>query len=193
MNESELLATSSTMLFRLLSVSSEALRLHKWDLANLSVSRCRVILPALRSRIPDFANNMPAHLGEALQTPARPEVSLQSAASGMGSSLAASGSAAVGHNHGPQGYASTAADFNPAASMERNDANGGNAMMTMAQGADTGGIGLPLSSGAHSSGFQPLDWRTLGLTADQEGWMPLDVGLGFGDLGVLFNSTSGLG
>lgn len=54
----ELLASSITTLSRLLVALSDAHRLHKWDLAELALTRSRGMLPTLEAMIPGFPRFM---------------------------------------------------------------------------------------------------------------------------------------
>lgn len=49
-----MLSTCVATIQRLLIVLSNAHRIHRWDLAELALTRSRAILPALETRIPDF-------------------------------------------------------------------------------------------------------------------------------------------
>lgn len=169
MEEPELLRSSSDVLFRLITVFSDAFRLHKWDLANLSLARCRMILPALQHRIPEFAD-LPPHLSEALQAPIRPESRM-----GMVPQNASQNGKTEGHTYDsfaifegrPPGSASQTAFDLPC-------------------------MHPPTSEGPYNPSFLDVDWRTMGLADNMEGWMPLDVGLGLGEIGVLFKGQNGL-
>lgn len=54
MENEPMLSTSIGSIQRLLVVLSKAHRLHKWDLAELALTRSRAVLPALEARIPSF-------------------------------------------------------------------------------------------------------------------------------------------
>jgi hypothetical protein len=168
MEEPELLRSSSDVLFRLITVFTDAFRLYKWDLANLSLARCRMILPALQHRIPEFAD-LPPHLSEALQAPTRPE-------SRMG--IVPSNSSQTGMN---ESHA-----YNSFGIFEGRPPGSANQM-----GFDLSSMHPPTTEGPYNPSLLDVDWRTMGLADNMEGWMPLDVGLGLGEIGVLFKGQNG--
>ncbi|KDN52012.1 hypothetical protein K437DRAFT_267020 [Tilletiaria anomala UBC 951] len=172
MEEPELLRLSTQVFFRLMSVFAEALRLYSWDLANLGLSRCRVILPALQSRIPELAD-IPAHLRETLQTPARPESN--SSFGPLDSST--TDDILTGYTLSsltPLGEKTST--FNDGVSMEAPVAPP-----------------LPVTEGTQNPSFQQIDWRAMGLTENTHGWFPIGNFDGLGDIGVLYNDNCNTG
>ncbi len=173
LDELELLQEASEVLIRLIKVLTDALRLHTWDLASLALTRCRVILPALRARVPEFAAMEAARGKNAASRRSRVPV-------------------APATEEGPREPKVETSDVTAAAAAAAAAGAAGGSITTPSSemaGSLTQGTPSMLGDHSHNNPLDDIDWRALGLNDSMEGWMMLDVDLGVGDASLLSMPT----